>query len=65
MFCKALKILFKFFLFIVQAKVEHLQKNANEIMVKLDAILKRVGGEFQHRVSRVFQVMPSRKTFFR
>ena len=65
MFCKALKILFKFFLFIVQAKADHLQKNVNEIMVKLDAILKIVGGEFQHRVSRVFQVMPSRKTFFR
>ncbi|CAH3147511.1 unnamed protein product, partial [Porites lobata] len=44
----------------VQAKVDHLQKNVNEIMVKLDAILKRVGGEFQHRVSRVFQVMPHR-----
>ena len=65
MFCKALKILFKFSLFIVQAKVDHLQKNVNEIMVKLDAILKKVGAEFQHRVSRVFQVMPSRKTFFR
>ena len=64
MFCKALKILFKFSLFIVQAKVDHLQKNVNEIMVKLDAILKNVGGEFQLRV-RVFQVMPSRKTFFR
>ena len=64
MFCKALKILFKFSLFIVQAKVDHLQKNVNEIMVKLDVILKKVG-EFQHRVSRVFQVMPSRKTFFR
>lgn len=47
-----------FSLFIVQAKVDHLQKNVNEIMVKLDAILKKVGGEFQHRVSRVFQVMP-------
>ncbi|CAH3159900.1 unnamed protein product, partial [Porites evermanni] len=44
----------------VQAKVDHLQKNVNEIMVKLDAILKQVGGEFQHRVSRVFQVMPHR-----
>ena len=65
MFCKALKILFKFSLFIVQAKVDHLQKNVNEIMVKLDAILKNVGGEFQLRVSRDFQVMPSRKTFFR
>ena len=65
MFCKALKILFKFSLFIVQAKVDHLQKNVNEIMVKLDAILKKVGAEFQNRVSRVFQVMPSRKTFFR
>ena len=65
MFRKALKILFKFSLFIVQAKVDHLQKNVNEIMVKLDAILKNVGGEFQLRVSRVFQVMPSRKTFFR
>ena len=65
MFCKALKILFKFSLFIVQAKVDHLQKNVNEIMVKLDAILEKVGGEFQNRVSRVFQVMPSRKTFFR
>ena len=64
MFRKALKILFKFSLFIVQAKVDHLQKNVNEIMVKLDAILKNVGGEFQLRV-RVFQVMPSRKTFFR
>lgn len=65
MFCKALKILFKFSLFIVQAIVDHLQKNVNEIMVKLDAILKKVGAEFQNRVSRVFQVMPSRKTFFR
>lgn len=33
----------------VQAKVDHLQKNVNEIMVKLDAILKKEGGEFQLR----------------
>ena len=58
MFYNVFKFLFKIFWFIVEAKVDLLQKNVQKILQKLDGDVLDVelGGEFQHRVSGSFQV---------